>query len=166
MSIEAGVVIDNEGQALFWHEPQNRTGGSLPDSSTPWDVLWNNRDNISGFAHSHPGYGMPSPSYTDITTFAAVEAALGKRLLWPIISGDAIAVFEWCGPGKHDYQLIYSSRGVLNSMFVQDANKAASLSLIQPNYEEPPWVDELRKRSNFNQKPIEVQNGGQYHPGQ
>ncbi len=112
MSIEAGVVIDNEGQALFWHEPQNRTGGSLPDSSTLWDVLWNNRDNISGFAHSHPGYGMPSPSYTDITTFAAVEAALGKRLLWPIISGDAIAVFEWCGPGKHDYQLIYSSRGV------------------------------------------------------
>ena len=98
MTIEAGVVIDLKGEPIFWHLPEERTGGSLPDSRKLWDVIWENRENLMGFAHSHPGWGMPGPSWTDVTTFSAVEKALDKRLDWWITSSDRIIVARWSGP--------------------------------------------------------------------
>ena len=120
--IEAGVVIRMDGRPLHWHLPQGRTGGSLPDSRTLWDILWDNRDTLLGFAHSHPGSGVPGPSQTDVTTFAAVEAALGHRLDWWITSSDKLIILRWTGPGRHDY-------GAL------------------PVWREPVWVKELRRLS-------------------
>lgn len=104
--VEAGVLIDKSGAPLYWHTPAGRTGVSLPDSRDLWEVIWENRHNILGFAHSHPGGGTPVPSHTDITTFAAVEAALGARLDWWITSSDMMVVCRWCGPGKWDYRLL------------------------------------------------------------
>lgn len=95
--IEAGVVLDLRGYPLFNHYPTGRTGGSLPDSYLLWDVLWNNRGEISGFAHSHPGKGISPPSHTDLTTFAAIEAGLGMRLDWWIMTEDAITLTRWTG---------------------------------------------------------------------
>jgi hypothetical protein len=105
MTVEAGVVINKSGTPIHWHIPPNRSGGALPDSRDLWDVLWENRFDLEGFAHSHPGGGIPGPSHTDITTFAAVEAALGLRLTWWIISSEAAVTCTWCGPGKHDYSV-------------------------------------------------------------
>jgi hypothetical protein len=122
MTIEAGVVIDLKGAPLFWHLPEQRTGGSLPDSRQLWDVLWDNRENLLGFAHSHPGSGMPGPSWTDVTTFSAVEKALDKRLEWWIASSDRLIVVRWSGPGDYDYA----------GFVIQD---------------EPAWVVELRAHS-------------------
>jgi len=59
---------------------------------------------VAGFAHSHPGAGQPGPSWTDLTTFAALEAGLGRRLTWWITSADRLISLRWCGPGKHDYE--------------------------------------------------------------
>jgi hypothetical protein len=101
--MEAGVVLDREGLPLHWHVPAGRTTGSLPDSRELWDVLWANRNALSGFAHSHPGSGIPGPSHEDVTTFSAVELALGRRLDWWITSGDAVVVVRWRGPGSYDY---------------------------------------------------------------
>ena len=101
--IEAGAVIGSNGQVIFWHAPQDRSGGALPDSRQLWDVLWDNRAELQGFAHSHPGGGVPGPSYTDVTTFAAVEAALGRRLAWWIVSVDHTSVVQWQGPDKLTY---------------------------------------------------------------
>ena len=124
MSIEAGVLIGLDGQDIFWHLPQNRNGGSLPDSRELWDVIWENRDKVLGFAHSHPGRGIPGPSYEDVTTFAAVEAALGKRLTWWIISSNNCVELHWLGPEKYRYK-----REVIpDSLF---------------------WVERLRKESNY-----------------
>jgi proteasome lid subunit RPN8/RPN11 len=67
----------------------------LPDSRGLWDIFWENRDRLSGFAHSHPGAGVPWPSGTDLTTFRAVEAALGRRLQWWIVTLDQVAVFTF-----------------------------------------------------------------------
>jgi len=105
MSMEAGVVLDINNMPLHWHLPPGRSVGGLPDSRDLWEVVWENRDNISGIAHSHPGSGIPAPSPTDVTTFAAFEAALGRRLDWWIISeGDAsVVLVRWVGPGKHAY---------------------------------------------------------------
>jgi proteasome lid subunit RPN8/RPN11 len=74
-----------------------------------WDVIWENRDEVIGFAHSHPGSGIPGPSYTDITTFAAVEAALGKNLNWWITSADKLVSIHWVGPKRFDYNAIVSA---------------------------------------------------------
>ena len=131
MSIEAGVVINLQGQPIHWHLPPDRSAGYLPDSKDLWEVLWENRGNLLGFAHSHPGGGSPSPSWTDITTFAAVEAGLGFRLAWWITSSEAWVLCRWAGPGKHDYETI--SLGVLQRSYV-------------------PWLDELSRYSEYKEK--------------
>jgi hypothetical protein len=123
---EAGVVIDRNGRTLYWHTPSLRTAGALPDSRTLWDVLWSNRATVAGFAHSHPGSGVPGPSYTDVTTFDAIESALGGRLDWWIASDDALILVRWLGPGR----LAYGPIG----------------SIIVP---EPEWVAELRRLTNM-----------------
>jgi len=120
---EAGVVIDSDGAPIFWHSPENRSVVSLPDSRLLWDVLWEYRESVEGVAHSHPGGGIPGPSYEDVTTFAAVEAGLGRRLLWWIASSDAVVVLWWVGPERLAY---------------------AKVTLE----EVPPWADELRRLSN------------------
>ena len=102
--MEAGVVLGLTGEPIYWHVPQGRTEASLPDSHDLWMTFWDNRDNLSGFAHSHPGSGVPGPSYEDVTTFAAVEKGLGARLEWWIITRDRVAVVWWEGPGRLDYK--------------------------------------------------------------
>lgn len=105
MMIEAGVVIGPDGP-IYWHLPPGRTGGSIPDTRQLWEVLFENRHlDFLGFAHSHPGSGWPGPSYTDLTTFAAIEAGLGRRLIWYITSFDCTVWIEWKGEGKLDYRV-------------------------------------------------------------
>lgn len=119
--IEAGVIITGAGP-VYWHLPTGRTGGSLPDSRTLWEVFWELRkEEFLGFAHSHPGSGVPGPSGTDRTTFSAVELGLGRRLDWWITSSDHVILLGWHGPGKYDY------RGQL--------------------VDEPDWAAQLRKYS-------------------
>lgn len=122
--IEVGVVIDTSGSPVFWHLPLGRTSGSLPDSRTLWDALWSTfqTDTLQGFAHSHPGSGVPGPSYTDVTTFAAVEAALGCRITWWITSSDHVVAVTWVGPERLNY----------HATIVQEA---------------PSWVADLRSLS-------------------
>lgn len=120
--METGVVINHDGEPIFWHVPQDRTIGSLPDSPTLWEVFWNNRDKIAGFAHSHPGHGIPGPSYEDVTTFAAIEAAIGKRFDWWITSKDNLIVARW----KGEHRLTYET------------------SILESN---PSWLNKLRELS-------------------
>jgi len=98
----------------------------IPDSQSLWDFLYENRDRVAGIAHTHPGSGTPSPSWTDLTTFAAVESGLSerpfRRLRWWIASSDRVCVAEWTGPGQHDYK-------------------------CRPLEEDPGWLAELRRRS-------------------
>jgi len=107
--MEAGVLVMRAGTSggvhLYWHLPQNRTVASLPDSRDLWDAFWDNRRELLGFAHSHPGGGIPGPSHTDVTTFAAVEDALGVRLDWWITSDDHVVVCQWVGPDRLNYKV-------------------------------------------------------------
>ena len=120
--LEAGVVVAMSGAPIHWHLPAGRTAGSIPDTRELWDVLWSHRDELMGFAHSHPGSGAPSPSYTDVTTFAAIEASLGRRLDWWITSRDGLALVSWAGPLRVHYDTV-------------------------PITCEPPWLHELRRLS-------------------
>lgn len=93
--IETAFVFDKDGSIIHWHLPPGRTGGSLPDSRDLWSVMWENRQILGGVAHTHPWSGQPWPSMTDVTTFSACERALGRRLIWPIITFDRIECFRW-----------------------------------------------------------------------
>lgn len=126
--IEAGVVIDKDGNPLHWHLPPGRNGGALPDSRDLWDVLWTNRDRILGFAHTHPWKGSAWPSGTDITTFDAIERALGKELTWWVVTLDAVAVV----------QRDHATHGPPYSWGV---------ATLRRDETEPAWVDRLRELS-------------------
>lgn len=121
---EAGVVIGNDGEPAHWHSPDGRSSAYLPDSVSLWEVLRDGRDEIAGYAHTHPGGGRPGPSVTDVTTFSAVERGLGKRFKWWISSSDETVLVFWTGPDKHDYG-------------------------VEPVADEPPWVAGLRSASGM-----------------
>lgn len=80
---EVAVVFDKDANPLFWTVG---SGGAIEDSRSLWDVLWDNRENVMGVAHTHPWPGPTGPSGTDVTTFTAIESGLGKKLLWPIVT--------------------------------------------------------------------------------
>lgn len=128
--IETAFVFDREGRVLRYHLPDGRTGGSIPDSRDLWDLMWNWRETLGGVAHTHPGSGRPSPSHTDVTTFAACERGLGRRLVWPIASSDRITFWVWTGPGEHDYRqprrLPFSSEAT--GLIVEGINRLRKLS--------------------------------------
>lgn len=107
MSTETGVLVNLKGEPIYWHLPPGRNVILLPDSRDLWEVIWENRNDLLGFAHSHPGR-VPRPSLMDLTTFAAVEVGLGKRLLWWICSQDNLSTFTWNGPGTHRYTKVLS----------------------------------------------------------
>jgi len=125
--IECAFVFDTDGKVIHWHLPPGRTGGSIPDTRDLWEVMWDNRDRLGGVAHTHPWRGISGPSGTDVTTFAACEAALGKRLVWPIVTLDAVACFFWKGPEKHRYEAVPDDESPFFS--VEDLAQLRGLSL-------------------------------------
>jgi hypothetical protein len=101
--IETAFVFSREGEVIRYHLPHGRTSGSIPDSYDLWELLWKHRGILGGVAHTHPWNGASGPSHTDVTTFAAVEAGLGKRLIWPVVTFTHVTYCMWMGPGEHDY---------------------------------------------------------------
>ncbi|MEL6349922.1 MAG: hypothetical protein AAFV53_42865 [Myxococcota bacterium] len=122
--LESAAVIAVSGEVLYWHLPARRTVAALPDSRTLWEILWAHRDHLAGVAHTHPGAGLPAPSWTDLTTFAACEDGLGERLIWWIATPDHLAAFTHHGPNRLDY---------------------AGRFIHSP----PPWLSLLRRHSNI-----------------
>lgn len=125
---EAGVVIGKNHEVIAWHLPPDRSGGALPDSRPLWDILWDahRNDTLLGFAHTHPGAGMPHPSHEDITTFRAVEKGLGRRVTWWIASSALLVTVDATSPA------LVKANNTMIAM-VQDW----------------PWVAELRARSRL-----------------
>ncbi len=86
--MEVGVLLGPNNSVLHWRIPEH-SSVAIPDNRDFWNIIWENREIVTGFAHTHPGSGVPGPSYTDKTTFAAIEAALAKHLNWFILSSDS-----------------------------------------------------------------------------
>lgn len=136
--MEAGLVVGHGDVPLMWHLPKDRTISFLPEgviSDDPSTHLWyfieENRDTVEGFAHTHPGRGVPRQSWEDVTTFAAWEQGLGRRLKWWILSEDSAVLLTWKGPERHSYEAVVLNR-------------------------DPPWAADLRKHSFASPDPSEV----------
>ena len=89
---EAAVVLDRTETPLYWHAPDGRTSAFIPDSHDLWALLWANRERVFAVAHTHPR-GHLKPSSEDHSTFAAVEAGLGRRLVWWIVTQERSAAY-------------------------------------------------------------------------
>ena len=96
--IESAMVFDDRGEVIAYHTPPGCTSGSIPDTRSLWEILWEHRAHLGGVAHVHPWNGEPHPSTTDVTTFRAIENGLGKLLLWPVVTFDQVGVWVWDGP--------------------------------------------------------------------
>ncbi len=136
MSIEVGVLVGINHHPLFWHEPADASAVQLPDSQSLWHHIWqaHQAKQLLGFAHSHPGAGVPHPSHEDITTFAAIEAALGRALLWWITSADCLVVIR---------------RSNMDSIRMREVYAITSMEARN----EPGWTTELRRRSVVSEWP-------------
>lgn len=132
---EIGALIGTGDRVLHWHTPPDRSESNLPDSAELWNLLWEAHCNgiLVGFAHSHPGSNTPQPSYEDISTFAAIEAGLGRTLTWWIASASLQSIRierHQPEPGRLHRATVYQIR-----------------SLESVN--EPWWMMELRRRSEM-----------------
>ncbi|MEX2552490.1 MAG: hypothetical protein WD627_05780 [Actinomycetota bacterium] len=65
------------------------TPGALKDSRARWEAIWRNRERLVEVAHTHPS-GLLAFSSEDSTTMEAVDAALGRRLRYSVVTGEAV----------------------------------------------------------------------------
>lgn len=124
---EIAVVIGLDNIPIYWHT-ENTTAGSISDSSFLWNVIWENRNNIKGVAHSHPGSGYSFPSFTDLSTFSALDLGLGRKLTYWITSSDRVLE-------------------ITKDLVVTEPYIYLCKSLVVE--EEPYWVAELREKSQY-----------------
>lgn len=125
MTLEVAALIHaDEESVLCWHLPEGRTSASVPDTRDLLQLLVQHKAQMAGTAHSHPGTGIPGPSWDDITTYAVVEKYLRGRYKHWVVSMDRMVVVTWCGPGRYDYRVTFV-----------DHDK------------EPSWAEELRRVS-------------------
>lgn len=128
---EVAVVIGYEGKDLFWISGLSSV--AIPDSQDLWQAIWENRDKVNIVAHTHPGKGhYPRPSSTDLSTFRAIEAALGRCLWWWILNEDhCIILRRWEDEEPGDYDLVEFEEDDMATMIGDNAE----------------WVKRLRELS-------------------
>ena len=80
---EVCFLLDAEG-AVLWHDSSGDPS-ALPDSRERWSAIWARRDVLAEVAHSHPR-GPLAFSATDLSTMDAVDAALGRRLGYAVVT--------------------------------------------------------------------------------
>jgi hypothetical protein len=64
---------------------------ALPDSRTRWEAIWENREQLTEIAHSHP-VGPTAFSSEDTTTMQALTAALGRGIRFSVVSAAGMIV--------------------------------------------------------------------------
>ena len=108
--IEMAMVFSRRGELIHWHAPRGSSRAHIPDSRELWDILWENREDLGGVAHSHPMSVNSAPSPTDITTFRAIEDGLGQFLVWPVVTPHDAKYWVRAGDGY------YYNRGMLAAL--------------------------------------------------
>jgi hypothetical protein len=80
---EVCFLLDDDG-AILWSDASN-SPVALPDSRARWEAIWRLRDRIAEIAHTHP-IGPAAFSREDETTMVALDAALGRKLRYSVVT--------------------------------------------------------------------------------
>jgi hypothetical protein len=105
-----------KGGEILWSDAST-SPVLLPDSRDRWEAIWSRKDELAEIAHSHP-VGPLAFSHEDETTMAALDDALGRRLVFSVVAP--------------------------NGRIVRHADEANGVTIVQ---EEPWWVALLRLAS-------------------
>ena len=76
--------ILGEGDCILWSDASH-SPVALPDSRARWETIWAQRARIVEIAHTHPT-GVASFSCVDETTMVALDSALGRRLVYSVVT--------------------------------------------------------------------------------
>jgi hypothetical protein len=76
------------GDTVLWADA-SLSPTALPDSRARWEAIWAHRARLVAIAHSHP-VGPTAFSAEDRSTMAALDDALGRRLLYFVVSPSAV----------------------------------------------------------------------------
>ena len=107
------------GESVLYSDA-SESPSALPDTRARWEAIWARRGELVEIAHSHP-IGPHAFSQEDRTTMAALDAALGRRLRFSVVSPSGVVV--------------------------RDAEGNETTTARDPA--EPAWVGELRRRSGI-----------------
>lgn len=86
--------------AVLWSDASN-SPVALPDSRARWEVIWSRRAEIVEIAHTHP-LGGAAFSNEDETTMAALNSALGRALVYSVVTPDRMLRRTPGDPSKAD----------------------------------------------------------------
>lgn len=115
---EVCFLIGKDDEVL-WSDA-SRSPVALPDSRERWEAIWSRREAIVEIAHTHP-LGGAAFSNEDLTTMEALDSALGRKLVYSVVT-----------PTK-------MLRRTPNDEGFTDA-------LVE---DEPPWTADIRRESNI-----------------
>jgi hypothetical protein len=100
---------------------------AMPDSRDRWERIWQHRAEIVEIAHSHP-LGPEGFSSEDRTTMAAIDAALGRRLRYSVVSPQSVVRNdqEVGHAGREPWwaRVLRAASGILTNMEGGDDGKA------------------------------------------
>ncbi|MBL9021307.1 MAG: Mov34/MPN/PAD-1 family protein [Myxococcales bacterium] len=84
MTVREVFFLIGEGGAVL-HRDDGESASHIADSRARWEAIWENRDQLVELAHSHPA-GPLAFSHEDETTMAALASALGKPLVFSVVT--------------------------------------------------------------------------------
>lgn len=85
-AFEVCFLIGND-HTVLWADTDGEVS-RLPDSRTRWEMIWALRADLVEIAHTHPN-GPLAFSVEDLTTMAAIDAALGRSLAYGVVTASA-----------------------------------------------------------------------------
>lgn len=83
MAREVCFLIGVDGSILWADASESPV--ALPDSRGRWEAIWELRHDLYEIAHSHP-VGPSAFSAEDLSTMAAIDAALGRKLRYSVVA--------------------------------------------------------------------------------
>jgi Prokaryotic homologs of the JAB domain len=86
--VREGCILVGRNGTVLWRD-NSGTPAALPDSRARWEAIWRHRAELAEIAHSHPR-GPLAFSAEDLTTMAAIDAALGRPLCYSVVTGEKV----------------------------------------------------------------------------
>jgi len=87
MKREVCFLLGVDGEVLWTDASESAV--ALPDSRARWEAIWQHRETLTAIVHSHP-VGPRAFSHEDLTTMEALDAALGRPLLYLVLAPDGL----------------------------------------------------------------------------
>jgi hypothetical protein len=88
MTVREVFFLIGEDDTIL-HRDDGESASHIADSRARWEAIWESRERLVELAHSHP-VGPLAFSREDETTMEALESALGRRLVFSVVTPEGM----------------------------------------------------------------------------